>query len=278
MTDPFMINVGGRSFTTLKSTLEQSPFLNAMLSNQWAGSTCYVNGMPFVDRSPLLFEHILDFLRSSVPPIFWTRMNGFDLPLYARLVHEAEYFQLEALTTWIRNEQYINTISITSSMEVIILSDCGRGKSHSGDIEQEFEPGTVSTVSKSGKSTTSYKRLLLRKSRLRLPVSDYVLTLMCILADTCCCRKCYNLMNAHKALHGVYRTTGTSSFSEVWPVQWHSLVGKQGQQSSLSQLLLSRPLNASKIYAHAHRVLNGVFSQSHQCTARSREDIFDPTR
>jgi hypothetical protein len=175
MTEPFMINVGGCSFTTLKSTLEQSPFLKAMLSDQWAGSTCCVNGVPFVDRSPLLFEHILDFLRSSVPPIFWTRTNGFDLPLYASLIHEAEYFQLEALTTRIRNEQYIDTILVTSSMEVITLSDCGRGKSHSGDIEQEFEPGTVSTVSKSGKSTTLYKRLLLRKSRLRTPVSNYVL-------------------------------------------------------------------------------------------------------
>ena len=190
MTEPFMINVGGRSFTTLKSTLEQPPFLYAMLSNQWAGSICYVNGMPFVDRSPLLFEHILDFLRSSVPPIFWTRTNGFDLPLYASLIHEAEYFQLEALTTWIRNEQYINTILITSSMEVVTLSDCSNGKSHSGDIEQEFEPGTVS---KPGKSTTLYKQLLLRKSRLRLLVSDHVLIFKCILTNTCCYRKASNL-------------------------------------------------------------------------------------
>ncbi|KAF5845600.1 hypothetical protein GGP41_009381 [Bipolaris sorokiniana] len=169
MTEPYMINVGGRSFTTLKSTLERSPFLNAMLSNQWAGSTCYVSGMPFVDRSPLLFEHILDFLRSSVPPIFWTRTNGFDLPLYASLIHEAEYFQLEALTTWIRNEEYINTILITSSIDVIPLRECSDGKSHLGNIEQEFEPGEVSTASRSGKSTTYCKRLLLRKSRLRLP-------------------------------------------------------------------------------------------------------------
>lgn len=186
MTEPFMINVGGRSFTTLKSTLEQSPFLSAMLSSHWAGSTCCVNGMPFVDRSPILFEHILDFLRSSAPPIFWTRTNGFDLPLYASLLREAEYFQLEALTTWIRNEQYIHTIWITSSIEVVPLSDCSHGKSHFGDIEKEFEPGTLS---KPGKSTTLYKRLLLRKSKLRLPVSDHVLVFLRILTDTCSCRK-----------------------------------------------------------------------------------------
>ena len=204
MTEPFMINVGGRIFTTLKSTLEQSPFLKAMLSDQWADSSCCVNGMPFVDRSPLLFDHILDFLRSSAPPIFWTRMNGFDLPLYASLTQEAEYFQLEALAAWIRNEQYIHTILITSSIEVTPLSDCSRGKSHSGDTEQEFEPGTVS---KSGKSTTLYKRLLLRRSRLRLPVSDHVFIFVYILVDSYFHRKACNSVNAHKAFHGVYRTT-----------------------------------------------------------------------
>ena len=62
MTEPFTINKGGCPFTTLKSTLEQSPFLKTMLSKQWADSTCYVNGMPFVDRSGLLLGHILDFL------------------------------------------------------------------------------------------------------------------------------------------------------------------------------------------------------------------------
>jgi hypothetical protein len=201
MTEAFKINVGGRSFTTLKTTLERSPFLATMLSSHWAESVCRVDGVPFVDRSPLLFEHILDFLRSSAPPIFWTRTNGFDLPLYASLLREAEYFQIEALTTWIRNEQYVNAIWITASIEVVPLSDCSHGKSHFGDIEKEFEPGTLS---KSGKSTTLYKRLLLRKTKLRLPVSDHVLVLMCILTNTYSYRTYSDrgrpLTNAHKAI------------------------------------------------------------------------------
>ena len=49
---------------------------------------------------------------------------GFDLSLNASLICEADYFQLDALDTWIRDEWYISTISITSSMEVITLSDC----------------------------------------------------------------------------------------------------------------------------------------------------------
>jgi hypothetical protein len=185
MKDAFIINVGGRPFTTLKSTLKQSTYFVNMLSPHWAESTTYhVNGAPFVDRSPLLFEHILDFLRSAAPPIFWTRTNGFDLPLYASLLREAEYFQVEALATWIRNEQYINAIQVTSYIEVASLSDCGHGMSHSGDIEKEFEPGTVSKSSNSGKSTIFYKRLLLRRTKLRLPVSDRVFLLIRVLTNT----------------------------------------------------------------------------------------------
>lgn len=113
MNDAFVINVGGRAFTTLKSTLEQSPYFAIMLSSRWAESTTYhVNGAPFVGRSSRLFEHILNFLRRAAPPIFWTRTNGFDLPLYASLLREAEYFQVDALATWIRNEQYITATII----------------------------------------------------------------------------------------------------------------------------------------------------------------------
>jgi hypothetical protein len=182
--EAFVINVGGRPFTTLRSTLEQSPYFANMLSPCWTESTTYhVSGAPFVDRSPLLFEHILNFLRSTAPPVFWTRTDGFGLPLYASLLREAEYFQVDALTTWIRNEQYINAIQITSSIEVASLSDCGDGLSHFGDIEKEFEPGEVSRSSNSGKTTIFSKRLLLRRTRLRLPVSDRAFLLMRVLTN-----------------------------------------------------------------------------------------------
>lgn len=185
MNDAFLINVGGHPFTTLKSTLEQSPYFANILSPRWAESTTYhVNGAPFVDRSPILFEHILDFLRSAAPPIFWTRTNGFDLPLYASLLREAEYFQVEKLATWIRNEQYINAVWVTSSIEVAPLSDCGQGMSYFGDIEKEFEPGNVSRPSNSGKTTIYSKRLLLRRTRLRLPVSNRAFLLVCVPTNT----------------------------------------------------------------------------------------------
>lgn len=187
----------------------------------------HVNGVPFIDRSPLLFEHILDFLRSSVPPIFWIRTDGFDLSLYASLICEAKYFQLEALASWIRDERYISTISITSLIEVLTLSDSGHGKSHPDNIEQEFEPGTLS---RPGKSTTLYKRLLLRKSRLRLPVSDLVLIFRCILTETCFCKKSSKCISAPGAVHGNSRTTRASFLKRLSrPVHWYPKKGKNGR-------------------------------------------------
>ncbi|OQN95576.1 hypothetical protein B0A48_18540 [Cryoendolithus antarcticus] len=64
-----------------------------------------VNGLLFFDADPILFEHVLNFLRRPFPPIFWTRTNGFDLALYVRLLNEAEYFQLDALADWIREKK-----------------------------------------------------------------------------------------------------------------------------------------------------------------------------
>jgi hypothetical protein len=48
MTEAFTINVDGRLFSTLKSARKGSPFSATMLSSQWAGSTCYINGVVVV--------------------------------------------------------------------------------------------------------------------------------------------------------------------------------------------------------------------------------------
>jgi hypothetical protein len=184
MNDLFVINVGGRAFTTLKSTLERSPYFAIVLSSRWTETPTYhVNGAPFVDRGSLLFEHNLNLLRSAAPPGFWTRTNGFDLPLYSSLLCETEHFQVKALATWIRKEHYIDAIRTTSYIEVSSLSDCGHGLSHAGDIEKEFEPGTVSRSSNSGKYIIFSKRLVLQRTRLRLPVSDRAFFLMRVMTD-----------------------------------------------------------------------------------------------
>lgn len=56
----------------------------------------------------------------------------------------------------------MDTVLITSPIEVITLSDRSDGRLHSSNFEQELEPGTISKFSK---STDLYKRLLLWRSR-----------------------------------------------------------------------------------------------------------------
>lgn len=171
MSDPTHINVGGRQFTTLRSTLNQSPFLAALLSDEWSVARPQTNGIPFVDRSPVLFEHILEFLRTSFPPVFWSPSRGFDLSLYASLLREANYFQLHALCDWIREARYATTVRITPSVSRELLTDCERGLFwHAGCTKKHFETGTLSTVSNSGRSTTHWKRILIQTTTLHPPV------------------------------------------------------------------------------------------------------------
>jgi hypothetical protein len=103
-----------------------------------------------------------------------------------------------------------------------------------GDFKQEFEP---ETVSKSGKSTNLYKRLLLQRSRLQILVSNYVLVFTCILADRCCYRESSNRVNARKALHGIYRMTRAGSFLKFYIACPLALVGRQDQMLLKANIL-----------------------------------------
>ncbi|EXJ73552.1 uncharacterized protein A1O5_03313, partial [Cladophialophora psammophila CBS 110553] len=113
------LNVGGRIFTTLISTLtSQSTFFTALLLDRWESEDCLVDGNLFVDANPDLFQHILDYLRRSIPPVFWTRVNGFDFALYAALLQEARYFGIAALEKWIAEQHYLRAITIHQSIQV----------------------------------------------------------------------------------------------------------------------------------------------------------------
>ena len=174
--EAFVINVGGVDFTTLKSTLKCSPMLAAMLSDEWTDRITRRNGVPFIDRDADVFKHILKFLRTSIPPVLWTRSNGFDLSLYAELLVEAEYFQLDALAEWIKTEQYIHTIQVITSTDTHTLEECRRGlRPYTGDMERNFGNSHVSTFSKSGKTETVWKQVHVRSTKLCLPVSQPVL-------------------------------------------------------------------------------------------------------
>lgn len=69
--DRVSLNVGGRTFETLSTTLQESHLLRGLLSGQGRWKTA--DGQIFVDADPDLFEDILDYLRrvcNDIPETF----------------------------------------------------------------------------------------------------------------------------------------------------------------------------------------------------------------
>lgn len=84
------LNVGGRTFTTSKTTLTR--YDDSLLGRMFSGRHDLANdeeGRVFIDRNGELFEHVLDFLREGTA---WVAPD--DATLMLRLEKEFDYFQL----------------------------------------------------------------------------------------------------------------------------------------------------------------------------------------
>ena len=70
--DPIvLLDVGGRTFKARKSTLSNgSTYFATLLSGDWAEEEGSADGI-FVDRSPSLFDHVLQLMRRCGPTRFW---------------------------------------------------------------------------------------------------------------------------------------------------------------------------------------------------------------
>ena len=164
------INVGGREFVTLESTLtSQSTYFKALLSDRWEDNLHQVDGQLFLDADPALFEHILNFLRRSIPPIFWTRTNGFDYTLYSALHQEAKYFGIGALAEWIFEQRYQECVRTSLSMEAEDLGHCLRGilGDFPDNMMKDFLPGDYELPKGGG---VKRKRLQVKTTTFRAPV------------------------------------------------------------------------------------------------------------
>lgn len=111
-----VLDVGGTYFRTTKSTLTiVDSFFNRMLSDMWKeGSSPDTSGESFtspnrkggepttifIDRDPLCFPAILSYLRSQ--QVFLA--EDIDRSFLEKLLVEADYYQLEALSSHVREE------------------------------------------------------------------------------------------------------------------------------------------------------------------------------
>jgi hypothetical protein len=93
------INVGGRHFTTFKSTLLR--FSHSLLARMVSGSIPMRKDRDsriFLDRDPNLFDFILQYLRSSKIDLTDDQVSQY----LAQLIQEAEYFMIDPLLDQLR--------------------------------------------------------------------------------------------------------------------------------------------------------------------------------
>ncbi|KAI1781262.1 hypothetical protein F4818DRAFT_33834 [Hypoxylon cercidicola] len=102
------LHVGGdRQFETLRTTLTD-------------GIKTRMSAGHFIDCDPVLFEHILRYLRTRRFPLFFdAKTQTFDYVLYDSLLGAARYFSIRELAEWIEKEAYLDAVQTTRTVTTI---------------------------------------------------------------------------------------------------------------------------------------------------------------
>ena len=85
-------------------------------------------------------------MRSLWYPLFWSKTSGFDYALYAKVLQQAEYFQVEDLREWIYNECFLQAVKVHTST-----------KTHSKVGSSELFPGNMCTANQQEEFHTSWR-------------------------------------------------------------------------------------------------------------------------
>ncbi len=93
VSNPVKLNIGGTYFTTSVDTLRRQPgnFFEAMTSNRWPHQPTS-DGSYFVDRDPIAFRHVLNFLREGEIDVSLVTKEEL-----ARLLKDADFYNLPQL-------------------------------------------------------------------------------------------------------------------------------------------------------------------------------------
>lgn len=135
---PITLQVGERRFVTNPTTLTgESPYFARMLSAQWRRAQA--DGSYFVDADGDLFAHILRYLRSGTLPFFYEKSRGHDYSKYHMLLAEAEYFGIEGLKDWLKNNKYEYALTVHHYVRTVRDID-DLHKTRTADCELEYHP------------------------------------------------------------------------------------------------------------------------------------------
>lgn len=121
------IQVGERQFITFRDTLTgESAYFKARLSERWNDRD--EDGSFFIDANPDIFEHILNYLRSGMFPLFFdSGTQSFDYSKYAALLGEARYFGIPRLEDWISKARFHDAVRIETITTMVPDVEAGEG-------------------------------------------------------------------------------------------------------------------------------------------------------
>ncbi|KAI0102111.1 hypothetical protein GGR51DRAFT_562782 [Nemania sp. FL0031] len=113
------LQVGERKFSTTKDTLmREGSYFSALLSSGWKDQRD--DDYHFIDSDPELFADILRYLRFGNYPLFFNPTTGtYDYAKYSALLSEVQYFGIEKLEDWIRNQRYLEAVKTRYSLDVL---------------------------------------------------------------------------------------------------------------------------------------------------------------
>lgn len=134
------INVGGRIFSTFKSTLNlkikkpqtNNEYYDPHLLQMLISGLCFVKlddkNAIFIDRDPYYFDYILNYLRSiNNNNTTTTNIIKFNLPDNLKILYylrqEAEFYRLESLNDLILNKLGISIFSLENINSTILTKD-----------------------------------------------------------------------------------------------------------------------------------------------------------
>lgn len=133
------LDIGGKVFATTKENMVRYPnsFFAGMFSGQWdlrvEDDGCY-----FIDRDPLVFRYVLNFLRGQ--PIELDELTTSKKKL---LLSDAEYYQLDGLIDLLRDEKIELKFSESGDTNGIVYYLGSKGKTQDFKNPQESNFITV---------------------------------------------------------------------------------------------------------------------------------------
>ena len=241
------LNVGGHMFATSKQTLSKCGYFEPFLEGRLPHAVDE-NGALFLDRSPELFKILLQFMRANTTPPQATL-----LPLKQDLLAECLFFQLDALTDFLRGEisdhdmrpedRQLRALELQGVTELIDLYSVDIVERECHDLQATVLPSNIPRCRKQG----SFQDFKQRMAGFTRNLCDYVASLDgvvfaggSVLGAICNCPfgdidifLVCKLEDARNILEKIYTVVGKTHFEQV---------GREGK------LLVTRSKNAVTIF------------------------------